>query len=213
MVILITKLGVWTETSHQAAVEFCSRLEESFLKQRKRELKWDVSDRGWTEGGVQQRTKEVLWVIQSYSSWIQEQKYAGSKWNRTSFKRDFFSLLIYSYTHTHLLQQLTSNRLLTRTNDPISLLHSEPGDDVVQLISWLMYWGVREKRKKDGRSLHRSIQTRFFKSSSDSDVRGLYVRNRLFSLFSLSPVKQKQPQSHAQSQKYVDSHISSVSRH
>lgn len=134
MVILITKLGVWTETSHQAAVEFCSRLEESFLKQRKRELKWDVSDRGWTEGGVQQRTKEVLWVIQSYSSWIQEQKYAGSKWNRTSFKRDFFSLLIYSYTHTHLLQQLTSNRLLTRTNDPISLLHSEPGDDVVQLI-------------------------------------------------------------------------------
>lgn len=49
------------------------------------------------------------------------------------------SLYTATHTHTHLLQQLTSNRLLTRTNDPISLLHSEPGDDVVQLISWLMY--------------------------------------------------------------------------
>lgn len=49
--------------------------------------------------------------------------------------KETFLVSLYTATHTHLLQQLTSNRLLTRTNDPISLLHSEPGDDVVQLIS------------------------------------------------------------------------------
>lgn len=94
MVVLVTKLC-------QAVVKFCSRLEESFLKQRKRELKLDVSDRDELREGSSRGRRRYC---ESYRATVVESKSKNtlevSEIEPLS-KEAFFSLLIYSYTHTY----------------------------------------------------------------------------------------------------------------